>query len=479
MTTVRNLALALTAATLAACGGSDSSTPTPTPTPETITLTGTVATGAPLVGVTINVRCGNTFQTTTSTGSGGFYSVQVPEGITPCILRATGGTPFVALFSLATAPGRTNITPLTTLATGHAMMIATGETSFNVFFAQGSIDLPPLAAELATSTTMLLDEMVAAGYIPPANFDPFRSAFAAIPGDSYDDLLEALAAALAEDDDTLSTFFSAWLGGAPIPPAPDGFGQTPVDPDIIGTLAGSYDVEFVHVGLHARGTVVIGADNSVDFDTDVSFSAADADAADVFDRIDCCNRIDVNYGEDGYLRLYLSEGGELRDARLEIDSEAVALSFLEPLEESDSDGSLLEGNGVIGTVDSVLYTQEAQEEPPFLVSQDGVFTLASSGVTPVWLISRVPNEVGVHYCMPVDDTIYIEFIPAPQGHAGGSVGRVGRCTVSVDSITVDASGNTTAVEGRFAVELLTKPSVSGTAGNDVAIVTDGYFRYEP
>lgn len=481
MTTVRKFAIGIIATTLVACGGSDSSTPTPnpTPTPANITLSGTVATGAPMVGGVVTVRCGNIFQTSAETGAGGVFSVQVPENTPPCILRATGGSPFVTLFSIATASGRTNITPLTTLATAQAMLTATGETSFNAYFAQGTLDLPALAAELDGAVAALLADMVGAGYVFPDNFDPFHDSFFAIPGDTYDDLLEAFAAALADDAQTLSDFYLIWLGGGTFPDAPEGFGQIPDEPGIIGTLVGSYDVEFVHQGLHARGTVVIGADNSIDFDTALQFSAEDANNADVFDRIDCCNRIDINYGEAGYVRLYVGENGELRDIRLDIDDDATVLSFLEPLDESDSDGTLLEGNGIIGTVDSVLLTQQAQDEPPFLVSQDDTFALAGSGVPPVWGLSMVPNEVGVHYCMPIGNTMRIELIAAPQGEAGGAIHRIGRCTVTIIEITVDGDGNTTAVEGRFAVELLTKPTATGTANDDVAIVTDGYFRYEP
>lgn len=757
MTIERKFATAAVALMLAGCFGSDSPTPTPppAPAPETDTLTGTAAIGAPLVDAVVTVRCGDSFQDSVITGIDGNYSIVVPRGQLPCMLRVVGGDPEITMYSVATTPGRTNITPLTTLATAQAMMTGTGETSFSAFFEQGNLDLAPLVAELDDAVTTLLAAMDAAGYQLPGDFQPFRGSFSAVPGDLHDDLLEAFGAALVGEGQTLAEFIAAWLGGGDFLTAPegdgdgggegptgqyaragfqglnvgpadgqgdgtgdsgwsqdweadagasslniidpgaapvdyalgdivitggdraltrqdsigsgiaapgrclatpldsdagfylaytvrlkDGFdglvggnvtaaggtvsltstsnrspfitlslsghpgvgaytgsplsinarllsgqehhledaeamsrdtylivlrlyndasdaggfnrmavwlnpdsasaapepllvvaddhyslptelncldfgsgnarglnydefrfaadwaslfgdgdgggdgggdGEAPTGPDMVGALAGTYEVAFVHEGLHARGTVVIGADNGIDFDSGVAFSGAETDGANVYDRLGCCNRIDVDYGENGYVRLYLGENGELRDIRFELDGAATTISFLELLPEGDSDGQLLVGNGIIGTIDSVLYTQEGQHAPtPFLTNvPNDAFTLNGVGVPLVWTIYRVPAEVGVHYCSPIINGTGIEFLGTPRGEAGGSVGRVGRCTITVTRVEYNQFGNATAVEGRFAVELLTRGDLDVTSGDDLAIVTDGYFRYDP
>lgn len=488
MTVVRKLAIAAITAAIAACGGSDSpSNPNPNPNPNptpTVNITGVAARGAPLGEANIAIRCGNSHQQVSATSVTGTFAFAVPEDAPPCIIRVFGGNPFITMFGLATAAGNTNVTPLTTLVTARAMMMGTGETSFNVFFAQGAIDLAPLVAELDDAEAQLLSDLEAAGFVFPADFDPMRGSFDAVPGDGHDFLLELFATALEDAGQTLEQFMAAWLGGGAVPAVPDSEGAGPTEADAISALDGTYDVEMVYAGEHARGTVTIGVDNSIDFDTDLLFSAADADAAIVYDWIDCCNRIDVDYGAGGYLRMSLTEGGDLRDMYLELTGGDIVVSLLEPLDEGTSDGSLLEGNGIIGTIENVLRVQEAHETQegvtPFLTSANGRFSLAGVGVTPVWTIIGVPGEIGVHYCSPTQNGIGITFRASPAGEAGGAIGRVGRCTITVTDVTLDASDNVTSVEGQFAVELLTRTGFFGsTSGNDVAIVTDGYFRYTP
>lgn len=479
----------LLATLLAGCFDSGSSTPAPQPQPEpeTETLTGVVAVGAPVTDAIVTARCGSD-QDSATTGGGGGYTLVLPDGATPCLMRAAGGTPDVTLYSFAPGPGNTNITPLTTMAAARGVMMATGATSLDDFFEQDEIDLSELAAAVGDELEGLLAALEAAGYEFPEGFDPLSDEFEAQFGDPYDDLLEELAEALVATGQSLDDFIAAWLGGAAIPPAvvedddddDDGDIENPTGPDLIGAFAGTYEIGLLYEGLHARGTVTISADNSVDFDSDRSYSAADADGAAVYDRLGCCNRVDVDYANGDRLRLYRAESGDLRDIYLDTEDGIVAVTFLDALPEATADGTTLDGNGIIGTVDGVPYRQEAQEGiPRFLMGSFGTFTLNGVGVEPVWTISRVPAEVGVHHCTPLINGTGIEFLGNPRSEAGGSTGKVGRCTITVTRIVLNQFDNATAAEGKFSVELLLRGGPDERSGDDHTIVTDGYFRYDP
>ena len=69
-----------------------------------------------------------------------------------------------------------------------------------------------------------------------------------------------------------------------------GGGEAPVGACIVAAFAGTYEV-VATTGEHARGTVILGADGSVDYDTDLSFVEADYDG--IYDRLECCQRISV------------------------------------------------------------------------------------------------------------------------------------------------------------------------------------------
>ncbi len=84
--------------------------------------------------------------------------------------------------------------------------------------------------------------------------------------------------------------------------------EGPSELSIVIPFAGTYNVINDTESLHSRGTITIGSDGSVDFDTDISFSAADAQA--VYDRIECCHRIQISYGADDdgeVINLYLND----------------------------------------------------------------------------------------------------------------------------------------------------------------------------
>jgi beta-lactam-binding protein with PASTA domain/N-acetylneuraminic acid mutarotase len=112
---------------LSACGGGGGGSgappvPTPPPVPQTITISGTVAAGASLTGtVSVYDSSANAQPRTASTaiGAAGQYSVVVTGFTPPFLLQATGQVggqgPTVTFYSVASAAGTVNITPVTSL----------------------------------------------------------------------------------------------------------------------------------------------------------------------------------------------------------------------------------------------------------------------------------------------------------------------------------------------------------------------------
>jgi hypothetical protein len=80
--------------------------------------------------------------------------------------------------------------------------------------------------------------------------------------------------------------------------------------NLITERAGTYDVVNTTAGTHDRGTVSIGSDGAIDFDTNISFAAGDIQV--IYDRIECCARIQASYGADDdaeVINIFLTENG--------------------------------------------------------------------------------------------------------------------------------------------------------------------------
>jgi beta-lactam-binding protein with PASTA domain/N-acetylneuraminic acid mutarotase len=185
---------------LSACGGGGggggTSTPPPPPPPQTATISGTVAAGAAVTG-TVSVYDSSTHsQPATANiviGASGQYSVVVTGLTAPFLLQATGQAggqgPTVTLYSVATAAGIVNITPITTLmamnmAAGNVQTLMTGSTG----------GLPGLtAADLTAQNTgmdaLLSSVLMAEGLSATYNFS--TTTFA-VDGTGYSQLLNAV-----------------------------------------------------------------------------------------------------------------------------------------------------------------------------------------------------------------------------------------------------------------------------------------------
>lgn len=70
----------------------------------------------------------------------------------------------------------------------------------------------------------------------------------------------------------------------------NGGGEAPVGPCLVVAHAGTYQVTPT-VGSHTRGTITLGEDGSVDYDTGLFFDVASYEG--VYDRLECCQRVSV------------------------------------------------------------------------------------------------------------------------------------------------------------------------------------------
>lgn len=152
--------------------------------PAQVQLTGLAAIGAPLAEASLTAYCanGSGFVAPVTTDAEGVFTGLVAEGALPCALRALSQDGAIILHSLATAPGRINITPLTDMI----LAMASGQTPEDWYH---SPDWDEVFEVLAESQQGLHTALEGAGfYIPEGAFEPFTVAFTI--GDPWDQLLD-------------------------------------------------------------------------------------------------------------------------------------------------------------------------------------------------------------------------------------------------------------------------------------------------
>jgi hypothetical protein len=211
----RLLAIALCACALVNCGGGGGggggSAPSGNPSPRApVTISGTVAAGAPLAGMTVDVGHNIGSVTSTTTDAQGRYRVTLPDfALPPFIVTAYSLDPagdlkvigpeatYRRMHSISISGGTVNVTPFTTLQTVRLFgrkPLHLGDWTF-------LSELPPITEQrIATAR----DEVVAYLLTRPdkqdgnatspvdvsgvANF--ISTPFTPEPGDPYDDALE-------------------------------------------------------------------------------------------------------------------------------------------------------------------------------------------------------------------------------------------------------------------------------------------------
>jgi hypothetical protein len=201
-------------------GGSSSSSGTGnTPTPASTTLTGTAATGAAIANGTVTAHC-VTGTATTTTAADGSFTLDLSSGQTPpCMLQVTkAGTPPIELYGFANSSGHVNITTLTDMALAKALGATNASTAFGGF---NSTTAATLNSALPAAITYVQTQFAAVGLGAPSS-ELLTAPFSI--GDSYDQLLDNLGAALLGAGKTYADWIAAVKQGASlitvVPPTP-------------------------------------------------------------------------------------------------------------------------------------------------------------------------------------------------------------------------------------------------------------------
>ncbi len=184
----------LTAVCLAACGGGGGGGGS---TPTASALSGVAAVGAPIANGNISVVCatGSALATTTNSTTGA-WSVAISGRTLPCAVEVSGGTingitNTTRYHSVAIAAGTVNVTPLTDLLVANLAAQDPGAW----FAALGATPATLAAITQAKADTALANLRAALGGLAPlGTIDPITASFAAVPGDTMDDMLALLQA---------------------------------------------------------------------------------------------------------------------------------------------------------------------------------------------------------------------------------------------------------------------------------------------
>jgi acetyl esterase/lipase len=190
------LSLTLASALLASCGGGDGYTQ--------FSLNGLAATGGPVAGKTVSIKCSGGDVATTSTSSAGAFNADLTAQSLPCMLEVESPT-MGKLHGFATASGRVNLTPLTELILARAA----GSSPATVFAAADASAFASISSRLASATSSVVDESARlTGSTPSGN--PMTMTFAI--GDDDDKALDNLAGSLANASTTLAKLSTAAAG---------------------------------------------------------------------------------------------------------------------------------------------------------------------------------------------------------------------------------------------------------------------------
>ncbi|MDO9453803.1 MAG: hypothetical protein Q7J29_13200 [Stagnimonas sp.] len=232
-TSASALALGFAALGLAACNDQNTSTtpvltiPTTPTTPVAMTtVSGVAATGAPISGGAVALRCANGTTASTTSAADGRWSASVPSSALPCAVQVSGGTPTGTFYSIARSASGTastaNLTPIGDLALASAVNAAVG-TAVDAWYASATdAQRQQVADGLNTAIASLRTALANAGYsLPGEGFDPFTAAITAgAATDAYDQLLEAYKQALADEGKTYESARGDYTAGAGVAAAP-------------------------------------------------------------------------------------------------------------------------------------------------------------------------------------------------------------------------------------------------------------------
>ena len=210
-------AIALAAAALlSACGGGGGSGYGDVPAAASLGLSGTAATGAALAGAAVEAKCA-TGSGSATTASDGTYTLNISNGVLPCVARVTGSGGLVLHTVIAGTGSRAvgNLTPATQLIVAR---LAAGDpasyySAFNAS-AAGAITPAVVAAAQAAVVATLKPGSLDFSTIADLIGGVLKAKVGSTAGDAYDLLLDALAARLTASGTTLAMLTSAVVNDA-------------------------------------------------------------------------------------------------------------------------------------------------------------------------------------------------------------------------------------------------------------------------
>jgi len=186
-------------------------------TPAASTLSGTAATGAPIVGGVVTVKCATGTATDPQTENDGKWEVPVAGLTLPCAVEVNGGTIGVGgsanatpYYSTAISAGTVNITPLTSMIVAEML----GSTDLATWFgALSSGAFANINSNALQNAQTAVENAIAGLRAGLGSLNPFTSMFTATSGNQMDDILEALGASGA----TYAQIVSALVNNASLP----------------------------------------------------------------------------------------------------------------------------------------------------------------------------------------------------------------------------------------------------------------------
>lgn len=247
--------------------------------------------------------------------------------------------------------------------------------------------------------------------------------------------------------------------------------------ELVQGLAGEYTVSEVLGGSHARMSLTIGGDGTIDYDEALRFAPEDFDA--IYDRLDCCDRITVEMqvqdddnkpridlfldAEGDLVRVqYFSNGLDSPGSEVDVGGEPLP----DPAEGNSGPRTLADGEGFTGVIDGTAHTFFDTAVLLPNNSGDGIFRIEASdpenGLTKWRLIA--PEAPGTYACDESGDSVGLQFIDNGGSGPDSGVGSGGGDCV----IRITEAGNGNYV-GFFTGQLVANDNMT------LLQVTDGFF----
>lgn len=201
----------LVAALLTACGGGGGGGGGTALTTPSLSISGVAATGAAIIGGTVDATC-KTGTGTATTNADGTYTVSVSAGQQPCLLRATDPITQQQLHSFVETGATTaNITPITDLVVANTLG-ADPATAYSNFTT--AVQQQITAANISVAVTKVQAATAALGASADmSGIDPMKGTLQAATGnaagDATDKKIDALMATLAAADKKIADLSAA------------------------------------------------------------------------------------------------------------------------------------------------------------------------------------------------------------------------------------------------------------------------------